>query len=316
MRAPRVLGGKPLGGFSPAPRAVASTPPRATAAAAAAAAAAAERGTTVPPASSLSPLGGAFPTPGPSSRPSSLGPAPSLVGRSCREWKSGLCIPAPSSKPSSAAAEALGGLAVKSSSRSWTAPHDAATVAVTSAPRREATAAVARAPCGPPSPTRAPTVLLTAPLAPASVRLLCPQRSPAPAARLRLASPPACCRCRFSSSLLANTLSSVVDVDGDADGPSAPSSLGPDWLIEGCGSQDGPPPEFPCCSRRPLALPCSYTPWCTSSRSPASAAAESPIFLRFSLAPSARASSLNWRIKTRCSISIASTVVVTNFPVA
>jgi hypothetical protein len=159
LRAPRVHRAEPLGGSSSPHGSVASASPRATEAAG--------RGTLVPPASSRSPSGGPSPSPGCSTWPLQLGPAPSLRGLFCREVHTGLYSLAPSRMPSSGATRPLGGRAAETSCVSSAAPHFGTTAAVAPGARPWATAAVIVPTWVPPSPSRAPMVLFTAPVAPA-----------------------------------------------------------------------------------------------------------------------------------------------------
>jgi hypothetical protein len=151
LRASRVLWDEPLWG---------SPPPSGLAASASPQAAKAERwGSSVPPASSLTPVGCPSPLPGISTGPLLLGPAPRLSGHACRVVQNGLCSRAPFLLPSSGATEPLGGLAANTRGRSWAAAHSAATVAATLSRRSWAAATVAQASWEPPSPSRAPVVL-------------------------------------------------------------------------------------------------------------------------------------------------------------
>ncbi len=148
-----MLWGEPLWGSSPPSGLAALAPPQA---------ANAERwGSSVPPASSLSPMGCPSPSPGSPTGLSLLGPAPRLLGQFSRVVQSGLLPRAPSFLPSSGAAAPLGGLAAKSRNRRWAAPHLAATVAATLPRGSRAAATVTQASWEPPSPTRAPLVLLS-----------------------------------------------------------------------------------------------------------------------------------------------------------
>ncbi len=106
LRAPRVLWGEPLWGSSPPSGLAALTPPQA--------ANAEGWASSVPPASSLSPMGCPSPSPGFPTGPLLLGPAPRLSGHVCRVVHVGRLSQAPFLLPSSGAAVPLGGLAARS----------------------------------------------------------------------------------------------------------------------------------------------------------------------------------------------------------